>query len=83
MVDGFTDLWFWLVLEIGPLGPVEGDGASGLRIERTYCTSIPCELSYNHSLIIRDNPTKTILKLKTQFAVALQPDFKHVRVVIC
>ncbi len=30
MVDRFADLWFWLVLEIGPLGPVEGDGASCL-----------------------------------------------------
>ena len=30
VVHCFADLWFWLVLEIGPLGPVEGDGASGL-----------------------------------------------------
>lgn len=31
MVDCFADLWFWFVPEIRPLGPVEGDGASGLQ----------------------------------------------------
>lgn len=31
MVDGFADLRFWFVLEVGSLGPVEGDGASGLN----------------------------------------------------
>lgn len=30
MVDCFADLWFWLVLEVRPLGPVERDGASCL-----------------------------------------------------
>ena len=35
VVHCFADLWFGLVLEVGPLGPEEGDGASGLWRE-TY-----------------------------------------------
>lgn len=35
MVHGFADLWFGLVLEIGPLGPVEGDGPSRLQGDKT------------------------------------------------
>lgn len=30
MVNHFADLWLWLVLQIGPLRPIERDGASGL-----------------------------------------------------
>lgn len=35
MIDCFANLWFWFVLEVGPLGPVKGDGSSSLQFKKT------------------------------------------------
>lgn len=41
MVECFADLGFWFVLQIGSLGPVEGDRSSRLKVKyRTYNESL-------------------------------------------
>lgn len=70
VIDAFADLWFWFVLEVGSLRPVERDGASSLW---TKITEIDWII---HSFITRCLKKRQICMRRNVEILALQMTLK-------